>query len=181
MQLRYVICREFYPCLLYSIVFVVMPSCITMPTILRLIRFYVQFKVSKMKSQQLTHLDRLTASAPMSEEFDTTKGDSLDLSSRWRSPNKKNTTNSSQHHKPTPSISAKRIPREHDFECNNNFMQQYKIGCKERIWYRMNALLSRHSFILTVLFTVLGIHVVLWFCIAVMENSFFFTRSIFHD
>ncbi|KAG2373695.1 hypothetical protein C9374_011984 [Naegleria lovaniensis] len=68
----------------------------------------------------------------------------------------------------SPSMSVKCTSR-----TSNNFMQQYKLGFKERIWYRMNDLLSRHTYIMMFLIAILGVHVVLWFCITVIENSFF--------
>ncbi|KAG2370904.1 hypothetical protein C9374_013739 [Naegleria lovaniensis] len=166
-QIRYVIGRAVYPCILYSIFFVVMPPCVAMPTILRLLRFYAQFQVSKMKSQQLTHLDQLSDQT-MRGELSTTENNNSDLVS----PRDNSMKNMNQRQQSTqissPSMSVKCTSR-----TSNNFMQQYKLGFKERIWYRMNDLLSRHTYIMMFLIAILGVHVVLWFCITVIENSFF--------
>ncbi|KAG2388780.1 hypothetical protein C9374_000219 [Naegleria lovaniensis] len=201
---RYILGRELYPCLLLSIIFFTMPTCVAMPSILRSLRLYVQYKVNLYKAnrfQELPAMDDLTdCPSPVASELPGYNNSHSNKVSSVSSPS--NTPRNIDPTSPTtPKFHDTEFEKEsipsspssvinfpsvgtstqgYPLEINSNvrdYFSNYKLHTvSEKLFFKAHSLLSSHLFLISLLFGLFSFHIVQWFVVAVIEDAFYADR-----
>ncbi|KAG2386740.1 hypothetical protein C9374_002484 [Naegleria lovaniensis] len=194
---RLIIGRENSPCLLYSIYFFIMPACVTTPTIMRMLRFFIQHQVSLIKLKSVSKgFQQPYDDTSLAQDLNIDLESSIATSMK-PSPSPSSTTEKDQR-------AVERVEQFNTKSFTSTLVQSTKVveisppsqpqtsllktgieginsslPSSKKALFKMNQLLSSHLFSSFILLSILLIHILIWFVMGVVENNFFENSRFF--
>ncbi|EFC46151.1 hypothetical protein NAEGRDRAFT_79252 [Naegleria gruberi] len=146
-SLRFIIGREIFPCILFSLVFFLMPPCFSIPTIIRCLRVYVQWRFNLLKESKFRENEKQNDIVTV-------------ISSVYSSPNSPNTL--------IP-VMVYRAPVLKTIR--NKIASHQNLKQIEKFFIYSNYILQSHKWLISIFLAVYGFHIIFWFSLAIFEDS----------